>query len=270
MAKMLVREPSPKLTGAPDGGRGPVDFKRAHRQWTNYVKTVTNAGWDPVVVPLTAPCPEGVFIEDLVFVYQDVAILTRPSVLSRRFEALGVRESIEPLGYSLHKIEAPGTLEGGDLLTVGDDIYVGYGGASNAEGIGQLRAILKPTGANIIAIPTGPTRHLKSALSALPDGSLIGYPPLVAEPELFTDLHPVPEARGANVVLLGENRVLMAANCRASAAVVAGLGFEVVPVDISEFQKRDADVTCLSVLLPDRAVSTVPHPSVAHDDAVTV
>lgn len=269
MGQILVREPSPKLTGATSGARGPLDFKRALRQWTNYVKTVTNADWDPIVVPLTAPCPEGVFIEDLVFVYQDVAILTRPSVLSRRFEGVGVREAIEPLGYSLHKIEAPGTLEGGDLLTVGEDIYVGYGGASNAEGIGQLRAILKPTGANIIAVPTGPARHLKSALGALPDGSLIGYPPLLAEPELLANLHPVPEAHGANVVLLGENKVLMAANCRRSAAVIAGLGYEVVPVDISEFQKRDADVTCLSVVLPDRDVSRVPHSSTSRDDALT-
>jgi len=267
---MLVREPSPKLTGATDGGRGSIDFKRAHRQWTNYVRTMENAGWDPVVVPLTAPCPDGVFIEDLLFAYRDVAILTRPSALSRRFEALGVKESIEPLGYSVHKIEAPGTLEGGDLLVVGEDIYVGYGGASNAEGIGQLRSILKPTGANIIAIPTGPARHLKSALGALPDGSLIGYPARLAEPELLANLHPVTEVHGSNVVLLGENKVLMAANCRKSAAVIAGLGYEVVPVDISEFQKRDGDVTCLCVQLTDRSVSTVLNAATSHDDALTV
>ncbi len=222
------------------------------------------------MVPLTAPCPDGVFIEDLVFVYRDVAILTRPSTLSRRFEALGMKESIEPLGYSVHKIEAPGTLEGGDLLVVGDDIFVGYGGASNAEGIGQLRAILKPTGANIVAIPVGPARHLKSALSALPDGSVIGFPALLVEPELFANFHPVPEVHGSNVVLLGENKVLMAANCRKSAAVVAGLGYDVVPVDISEFQKRDADVSCLCVRLPERAVSTASDSSRSHDDALTV
>ena len=173
------------------------------------------------------------------------------------------------MGYSVHKIEAPGTLEGGDLLIVGNDIYVGYGGASDAEGIGQLRAILKPTGANIVPVPTGPARHLKSALGALPDGSLLGYPPLLADPDLFPGLHAVPEVHGANVVLLGENKLLMAANCRKSAAVVAGLGYEVVPVDISEFQKRDADVTCLSVVLPDRAVSSASDSS-STTDALTV
>ena len=271
MKRILVREPSPRLT---DGivtyvTRVPVDFKRAHRQWTNYVKVVANAGWEPIVVPLTAPCPDGVFIEDPVFVYKDMAILTRPSMLSRRFEVLNVRESLEPLGYCMHKIEAPGTLEGGDLLTVGDDVYVGYGGRSNAEGIGQLRAILKPTGAKVIAVPMGPALHLKSSLTALPDGSFIGYQPALAEPELFANFHPVPELQGSNVVLLGENKILIAANCRESAALIAGLGYEVVPIDISEFQKREGDVTCLSVRLPEPPALTVADSTHAQIDALT-
>jgi dimethylargininase len=258
MKRMLVREPSPRLT---DGivtylTREPVDFDRARRQWDGYVETITRAGWHPMVVPLTTPCPDGVFIEDPVVIYKDLAIITRPSVDARRPEVLDIEEVLAPLGYCMRTIEAPGVLEGGDVLVVGDTVYVGLGGRSNAEGIEQLRTIVQPEGATVTAVPMGRALHLKSAVTALPDGSFIGYPPALADPGVFEKFHAVPELQGSNVVLLGGDRVLMAANCHRSAAVVAGLGFEVVAVDISEFQKREGDVTCLSVRLP-QSVSSV-------------
>jgi dimethylargininase len=253
MKQMLVREPSRQIT---DGivtyiTRVPVDFARAYEQWSNYVETVISAGWQTILVPTSASCPDGVFIEDPVVVYEDIAILTRPRVASRRAEVLGIEESLAPLGYQVHEIEAPGTLEGGDVLAVGDRVYVGQGGRSNAEGIAQLRTILEPRGAKVVSVPMGRALHLKSAVTALPDGSFIGYTPALMVPEIFPKFRPVPELQGSNVVLLGENKVLIAANCRRSASLIAGLGFEVVPVDISEFQKREGDVTCLSVRLPE-------------------
>ncbi len=257
MRHVLVRTPSARLT---DGmvrfvPKVPVDFDLAHRQWIAYVETIMSAGWQAIVVPLDAPCPGGVFIEDLVFVHDDMAILTRPATFARRFEILGLQDSLEDLGYRVHTIDAPGTLEGGDLLRAGDEIYVGYGGRSNAAGIGQLRALLQPTGATIVPVPVGPAPHLKSAVTVLPDGSFIGYTPALSDPGLFPRFRAVPELAGSNVVLLGEDKVLMAANCPTSAALVAGLGFEVVVVDISEFQKREGDLTGLSVRLPEPAVA---------------
>jgi dimethylargininase len=271
MKQMLVREPSRRLTNGIVTyiARVPVDFKRAHAQWTTYIETVTHAGWQTITVPQSASCPDGVFIEDPVVVFKDVAVLTRPSLDSRRPEVLGIEESVEPLGYTVRAIRAPGTLEGGDVLVVGDTVYVGEGGRSNAAGIEQLRTILEPLGAVVIAVPMGRALHLKSAVTALPDGSFIGYEPALVAPELFPRLHAVPELQGSNVVLLGGNKVLIAANCRRSAALIAGLGFEVVPVDISEFQKREGDVTCLSVRLPEPAGSP-DEATFAGADALTV
>jgi dimethylargininase len=271
MKQMLVREPSRKIS---DGivtyiTRFPVDFTRACEQWSNYVDTVTSAGWKTILVPTSASCPDGVFIEDPVVVYEDVAILTRPRVASRRPEVPGIEESLAPLGYSIHTIEAPGTLEGGDVLAVGDSVYVGQGGRSNAEGIGQLRTILEPRGATIIAVPMGRALHLKSAVTALPDGSFIGYTPALMVPEIFPKFRSVPELQGSNVVLLGENKVMIAANCRRSASLIAGLGFDVVPVDISEFQKREGDVTCLSVRLPEPTDAPVDRSELAAANART-
>jgi dimethylargininase len=258
MKRMLVREPNLRLT---DGivtyiTREPVDFDRARQQWDGYIETITHAGWHAIVVPLNTPCPDGVFIEDPVVVYKDLAVITRPSLPARQPEVLDIEEALAPLGYSIRSIEAPGVLEGGDVLVVDDTVYVGLGGRSNAEGIEQLRTIVQPEGATVMAVPMGRALHLKSAVTALPDGSFIGYPPALADPGVFEKFHAVPELQGSNVVLLGGDRVLMAANCRRSAAVVAGLGFEVVPVDISEFQKREGDVTCLSVRLPVPVVTS--------------
>ena len=89
--------------------------------------------------------------------------------------------------------------------------------------------------------------HLKSAVTALPDGTVIGYPPLVDEPTLFERFLPMPEESGAHVVVLDDRRVLLAADCPASAALIADLGYDVVTVDISEFEKLEGCVTCLSV-----------------------
>ena len=154
------------------------------------MKTVTENGWRTIVVPQTAPCPDGVFIEDPVVVYKNLAVVTRPSVPSRQPEVVGVGELVGSLGYSVHTIEPPGTLEGGDVLIVRDDIYVGQGGRSNVDGIEQLRAIVEPEGAKVTPVPMGQALHLKSAVTALPDGTFIGHWPALADPGVFPNSAP--------------------------------------------------------------------------------
>ena len=91
--------------------------------------------------------------------------------------------------------------------------------------------------------------HLKSAVTALPDGTVIGYEPLVDDAAAFEAFRPVPEEAGAHVVLLDDDRLLMAASAPKSAELFAGLGYRPVVVDISEFEKLEGCVTCLSVRL---------------------
>jgi dimethylargininase len=98
-------------------------------------------------------------------------------------------------------------------------------------------------------VPTSKVLHLKSAVTALPDGTVIGFSPVVDEPSLFPRYLPMPEASGAHVTVLDERRVLMAASCPRSIELVADLGHEPVVVDISEFEKLEGCVTCLSIRL---------------------
>jgi dimethylargininase len=153
-------------------------------------------------------------------------------------------------GLEIKRIEEPGTLDGGDVLTVGATVYVGRGGRTNADGIRQLRALLAPLGYTVIAVPVTKALHLKTAVTALPDGTVIGYPPLLDDTSLFPHFLAVPEAEGAAVVVLDENTVLMSSSAPASAELIADLGYRVVTTDLSEFEKLEGCVTCLSIRIP--------------------
>jgi dimethylargininase len=192
-------------------------------------------------------CPDAVFIEDAVVMFRGLAVLTRPGAESRRGEVAGAAKVVESLGCPVATIEAPGTLDGGDVLKVGDTVYVGRGGRTNGDGLRQLRRLLEPLGATVVAVPITKVLHLKSAVTALPDGTVIGYRPLVDDPAVFDRFLAVPEESGAHVVLLGGDRLLMAADAPRSAALFADLGYEPVTVDIGEFEKLEGCVTCLSV-----------------------
>jgi len=245
-----VRRPSPRLG---EGivtylERQPVDIGMAHAQWSAYVEALEDAGWETVEAPPADESPDGVFVEDAVVVYDHVAVVARPGIDARRSETVGVEAAIAELGYAVERIEEPGTLDGGDVLKIRDRVHVGLSGRTNMEGARQLRELLAPLGARVVEVPVQGVLHLKSAVTALPDGSILGHPPLV--PEAFRhELVVVPERSGAHVVLLRGGKVMLAADCPRTAELVAARGYDPVVVDISEFQKLEASVTCLSVRL---------------------
>jgi arginine deiminase len=224
-----VRRPSPRLT---EGivthlDRQPVDYDLAIRQWAGYVAALHTCGWATVeVVPPADDCPDGVFVEDTMVVYKNVAVIARPGADARRAEVIDAERTIESLGYSVNRLRPPGILDGGDVLKVEDTVYVGRGGRTNAAGIAQLRDILTPMGATVVAVPTYKVLHLKSAVTALPDGTVLGYPPLVDHPGLFPHFLAVPEESGAHVVLLGGNTVLTAADCPRTTSLLSDLGYQ--------------------------------------------
>ena len=245
----LVRPPGPLL----DAGLVshielvPVDTPLATRQWRNYVDAMAEHGWQIVEVPGADDCPDAVFVEDTMVVFRNVAVISRPGADPLKPEIVDAEKSIESLGLSINRIRPPGTLDGGDVLKIGDTVYAGRGGRTNAEGIRQLRTILEPLGATVVAVSLTKVLHLKSAVMALPDGTVVGHPSVVDDPGVFDRFLPVPEESGAHMVLLGGPKLLMAADCPMTHELYADLGYEPVIVDISEFQKLEGCVTCLSV-----------------------
>jgi dimethylargininase len=246
----LVRPVSPRLA---EGivthlERTPVDVELARRQHAGYVAALARHGWQPREVAPADDCPDSVFIEDAVVVCEATAVLTRPGAPERRAELAGVEAAVHALGLRLARIEAPGTLDGGDVLQVGTTVYVGQSGRSDAEGIRQLAAILAPLGRTVVPVPLRGALHLKSAVTALPDGTLVAW-----ADGGFVELDgvlAVPEEAGAHVVLLGDDTVLLAASAPRTADLLAARGLDPVVVDISEFERLEGCVTCLSVLVP--------------------
>lgn len=249
--KALVRRPSPKLA---DGivthiDRTPVDVALAEKQWQGYVDAMNANGWETIEVAPAPDCPDSVFVEDTMVVYERTAVISRPGADARKPETPAAEEAVRKLGYDIVRIEAPGTLDGGDVLKIGSTVYVGRGGRTNGEGIRQLRAHLTPLGATVVAMPLTKVLHLKTAVTALPDGTVIGYEPLIDDVTMFDRFLPVPEESGAHVVLLGGDKLLMAADAPKSAELFTELGWSPVIVDISEYEKLEGCVTCLSVRL---------------------
>jgi dimethylargininase len=249
--RALVRRPSPRLAEGlvTHRERVPVDVELAFRQWQQYVDALAEAGWALVEVPPVDNCPDGVFVEDTMVVFRDLAVIARAGAIERRPEAPDAERAVVTQGYRIARITEPGTLDGGDILKIDSTVYAGLGGRTNQGGIDQLRRFLEPLGAEVIAVPVSKVLHLKSAVTALPDGTVIGYEPLVDDPSAFPKFLAVPEEAGAHVVLLGEGRLLMAASAPESAELFRELGYTPVVVDISEFEKLEGCVTCLSVRL---------------------
>ncbi len=247
----LVRPPSSRLA---EGivthiSRTAVDVDLARAQHTAYAEALAAGGWTVRQVAAADDCPDSVFIEDAMVVCEDLAVLTRPGATARRAEVAGAEQAVRSLGLRTARIEEPGTLDGGDVLQSGRTVYVGRGGRTNGDGIRQLRLLLAPLGRTVIAVPLGAVLHLKSAVTALPDGTFLLLPDLVPA-GLFPAVRPVAEESGCHVVPLGGDCVLIAASAPRTAELLTDLGFTPVVVDISEFEKLEGCVTCLSVLVP--------------------
>jgi dimethylargininase len=247
----IVRMPSSRLA---DGElthqeRVPVDIDLADAQWEAYVEALRAEGFTPVDVPPADELPDSVFIEDALVMIGGTAVVTRPGAESRRPEIDAAEQTARELGLRIERIVEPGTLDGGDVLAIGDVLYVGRGGRTNAEGIRQLRAIARAHGRDVVAVPVTKALHLKSAVTALPDGTVIGHPSLIDDVSMWRNFLPMPEAEGGHVVVLSDDAVLMAASAPQSAELIRSLGYRVVTVDISEFEKLEGCVTCLSVLV---------------------
>lgn len=257
MPRALVRRPGPKLV---DGlvthiERSPIDVDLALVQWQRYVDALAAHGWATIEVEPADDCADAVFVEDAVVVFDDLAVVTRPGAESRLPETAGAEEAARQLGLEIHRITDPGALDGGDVLKVvsGDakTAYVGVGGRTNPQAVAQLAVLLSPRGWLVRPVPVHKVLHLKSAVTALPDGTVIGYPDLVDDPGSFDRFLAVPEPEGAHVVLIGGDRLLMSANAPASAELFRSMGYEPVCVDIGEFEKLEGCVTCLSVRIRD-------------------
>lgn len=230
--------------------RVPIDPARAAAQHAAYETALEAAGCRLVRLPAAPELPDAVFVEDTAVVTDEVAVLARPGAASRRpeVEAVGrVLVSHRPV----RRIEAPGTLDGGDVLRVGRDVFVGESARTNAAGAAGLRAILEPLGYTVRTVPVTGCLHLKSAATLLTGSTLILNPDWV-DPARFEGYRTVAvdpaEPYAANVLAVGDT-ALVAGGHPATARRIRAEGVGVVEVDLSELAKAEAGITCCSLLV---------------------
>ena len=248
----LTREVSPRIVECEltHLARTPIDLAAARIQHAGYERLLGVLGCDVRRVAPAPEHPDAVFIEDAAVVVDEVAVITRPGAASRRGETAGVEAALAGL-RPLARIEAPGTLDGGDVLLVGRRVFVGRTARTNEAGIAQLRAILAPHGYLVEGVAVTGCLHLKTAVTALDDATVLVNPAWV-DPAAFAPLAAVAvdpaEPMAANVLRIGDALLYAEAYPR-TRALLEARGYRLHLVDASELAKAEGAVTCCSLIL---------------------
>lgn len=229
--------------------RRPIDVALAVRQHRRYEEALASLGCRVEALPADPELADSVFVEDACVVLDEVAVITRPGAESRRPETAPIARALAPY-RPLVSIESPGTLDGGDVLRIGRTLYVGLSGRSNQAAIDQLSRALAPYGYAVCGVAVRGCLHLKSAVTAVDDDTVLVNPEWV-DATVFTGTRAIeidPRERGAaNVLRIGE-RVIYPASFPATRRRLAAAGVDVVEVDVSELQKAEGAVTCCSLV----------------------
>jgi|SRR5215467_11533083 len=229
--------------------RQPIDLARARHQHQAYEVLLAKLGARVVSLPAEPNLPDSMFVEDPAIVLDEIAIILPLGTESRRPEALSLAEELAKY-RKLAYVQLPGTLEGGDILRIGRKLFVGLTKRSNAEGIRQLKEIVRPHDYEVISVLVTGCLHLKSAVTWIADNTLLANrawfdnTPFVDYD--WIDVDPS-EPHAANALALGGTIILPTSFPRTRGRI-GSLDYRVTPLDISELQKAESGLTCSSLL----------------------
>ena len=229
--------------------RTPIDVSRARVQHKAYEACLAGAGCRVERLAADDTMPDSVFVEDIAVVFADVALITRPGAESRRVEAPAIAAAVGRY-RTLRVIDAPGTVDGGDVLVAGRRVFVGQSSRTNAAGIDQMRQMLAPFGYTVQGVDVTGCLHLKSAVTEVADGVLLMNPEWTRASEFddFTIVEVDPaEPFAANALRIGDLVVFPAAFPRTRERLDAR-GLRVRTVDGDELAKAEGGVTCCSLV----------------------
>lgn len=237
--------------------RTPIDAAKAAAQHSAYEQALAAAGCEVVRLPELPDHADGVFVEDTALIIGDHAVITRPGVASRASETQSTSAGLADR-FELHRIDS-GFVDGGDVLRIGQKLYVGLSTRTDAAGISALAELVVPLGYRVIQAQLRDCLHLKTGVTFAGEDAR-GTPTLLCsegsvDPTQFAGVAPLAvdedEPVAANCVRLADRLILPGGNPR-TASLLRDRGFRVVEVDVSELQKAEAGVTCMS-LIDERA-----------------
>ena len=254
-AEAIVRGvPETLDAGITSADLGKPDHAKAVAQHLRYIQALEECGLEVTALDADEKYPDSVFIEDTAVVTARCAILARPGADSRRGEVHSVEEGLSECYENIERIIDPGTLDGGDVLQVGDHFYIGLTSRTNLEGARQLSEILGGYGYGVSLVESREYLHLKSGVSFLGDNVLVVAGELATNGEfggfdkIVADSH---EEYCANCIRVNDY-VLVPAGFERTKAQIAARGYELIELEMSEFRKVDGGLSCLSLRLPGR------------------
>ena len=232
--------------------RRAIDVEKARAEHHAYEQRLREAGYRLERLSAGAGMPDSLFVEDIAVVFGEVAIITRPGAVSRRAETAAVAEALRahrPIRF----IDPPGTIDGGDVLTLGTRVFVGESSRTNRAAIAQMASILAPHGYAVLGVAVRGALHLKSAVTAIADDTLLinrdWAPADCFRPFHLIDVDPA-EPMAANALRL-HDRVIYPTLFPRTRARLDDRGIRVVGVDVGEIAKAEGAVTCCSLVFTD-------------------
>jgi len=232
--------------------RTPIDLETARAQHHKYVTILKQLGCNVIELRAEADLPDSVFVEDTAFILPEAAVITRPGADSRKPETESIIPALSPYIKLIH-VREPATVDGGDVLVLGKNIYIGRSTRSNREAIDQLNEMLGEFGYTVIGVEMHDCLHLKSAVTRVDDKTLLINKNWVDthhfEKYDLIEVDPS-ELYAANCLPIGES-IIFPTTFPKTRAKLEERGYKVVTVDISELAKAEGAVTCCSLIIPN-------------------
>jgi dimethylargininase len=248
--KAIVRKPGPEIIKAiTTAEMGEPDFDKANIQHSVYVETLESLGVEVTVLEADPQYPDGCFVEDTAVVTERCAIIDNPGAPSRKGEITAIEEALRGFYTQMEHICVPGTLEGGDVLRIEDDFYIGLSSRTNMEGANQLIQFLHKYDYTGVMVPMKEMLHLKTGLAYLENNVLLTAGEFVNH-QLFHSFQEIiveeNEAYAANCIWINGS-VLIPYGFPHTQDAIHKAGFSTIPLDTSEYQKLDGGLSCLSL-----------------------
>ena len=248
--RAIVRRPGRSIvSGVTTADLGKPDYHKALQQHEMYIEALRRCGLEVDIMSPLEQYPDSTFVEDCAVLTERGAIIGNLGVGSRIGEEISVEEALRKHHSNITHIKAPGTLEGGDVLRVGDHFYIGITRRTNLDGAEQLISILVDRGFTASMMSVTSALHLKTGVAYLGDNDVVLAGEFKNNPA-FDDLNAIvlddDESYAANCIRVNEY-VLMPAGYGKSKQKIEGAGYSVIEIDVSEFRKIDGGLSCLSL-----------------------
>lgn len=248
--KAIIRIPAPSMVdGLTSANLGKPNFEKALSQHDAYANALRDCGLEVIVLPPDDQYPDSTFVEDTSLITPHCAIIMRSGAPSRRGETDVVEMALRDFFSNIEKVQPPGIADAGDIMMVGTHFYIGLSERTNEEGAQQIIQILERYGNTGIALPVGNALHLKSGIAYIENDTMVATGSFIDRPE-FADFTIVEvdadESYAANCLWLN-NIVLTVEGFPKTKRAIASRGYRVMPLDMSEFQKLDGGLSCLSL-----------------------